>query len=107
MKHQDQPQVNRGIADLLPRRAGELVFEMDWEKRAFGMAVALCEQGLFPFDDFRWRVVSAISTWERTYRGQEEFYRFSERWVLALEKLLIEKGILAKEEIDRRVAGHT
>ncbi len=96
--------VNRKIADVLPRRSGELTFQSEWEKRAFGVALALIEQGHFPFDDFRWRVVSAIRSWERDNRGNEELYRFYERWLLALEKTLIEKGILSKEDIDRKVA---
>lgn len=102
----DEPRkpVERRIADVLPRRSGELTFEAPWEWRGFGMAIALCDQGLVPFDDLRWRVVSAISTWERANRGREETFRFSERWVLALQKLLIDRGILTKEEIDRRVA---
>ncbi len=96
--------VSRKIADVLPRRSGELTFQSEWEKRAFGVALVLMEQGYFPFDDFRWQVVSAISAWERAHRGEEEAYRFYERWLLALEKTLIEKGILSKEEIDRKAA---
>jgi nitrile hydratase accessory protein len=95
--------VRREIADVLPRRSGELVFESDWEKRIFGVALALMETGYLPFDDFRWHVASAISNWVRTHRGQEEAYRFYEQWLFALERILIEKGILAKEEIDRRM----
>lgn len=102
---QDQPaRVDRRIADVLPRRSGELMFDAPWEKRGFGMAVALCEQGLVPFDDFRWRVAAAISTWERANYGREEQFHFGERWVAALERLLIERGIVSKEEIDRRTA---
>lgn len=96
--------VNRRIAEVLPRRSGELIFESPWEKRGFGMAIALCQQGVFPFDDLRWRVVSAISTWERANQGREETFRFAERWLLALERQLLDRGILSKEEIERKVA---
>jgi len=36
----------------LPRKNGELVFEAPWEARAFGLAVALNEAGVYPWRDF-------------------------------------------------------
>jgi len=104
MTQEQRRLVERKIADLLPRRSGELTFQAPWEWRGFGMAIALCQQGLFPFDELRWRVVAAISTWERANLGREEAFRFSERWILALQKLLVDRGIVTKEEIERRVA---
>lgn len=96
--------VDRRIADVLPRRSGEIVFDSPWEKHAFAMAVAMCQKGLVPFDEFRWRVVAAISTWERANQGQEERFHFYERWLLALERLLTDRGILSREEIERRAS---
>ncbi|MBI2911214.1 MAG: nitrile hydratase accessory protein [Chloroflexi bacterium] len=96
--------VDRRIADVLPRRSGELIFEAEWEKRGFGMGVALVEQGVVPFDDLRWRVVAAISLWERANLGQEETFRFAERWLIALEKLLVDRGIVSREEIEKKIA---
>lgn len=104
MSQQQSTHVDRRIADVLPRRSGELMFDHAWEKRGFGMAVALCEQGIVPFDDFRWRVAAAITTWERANHGREEQFHFGERWLVALERLLIDRGIVSREEIDRRVA---
>lgn len=97
--------LDRRIADVLPRESGELVFYEDWEKRVFGMAVALCEQELFPFDDFRWRVTSEIGRWEHEYinRGREETFDFHHCWLVAFERLLLDRGILSKEDIDKRV----
>ena len=37
----------------IPRRSGEMVFHDDWEKRAFAMAVALCEQGHYDWEVFQ------------------------------------------------------
>ncbi|MCC7107108.1 MAG: nitrile hydratase accessory protein [Chloroflexi bacterium] len=104
MEQQSIRPVDRKIADVLPRKSGELIFDAPWEKRGFGMVAALCEQGLVPFDDFRWRVAAAISTWERYNHGQEEQFSFSQRWLAALERLLIDRGLLSKEEIDQRAA---
>lgn len=103
MSHEPQGRVDPRIADVLPRRSGELVFQAPWEKRAFGMAITLCQQERVLFDDLRWRVVAAITTWERANRGREETFRFYERWALALERLLVDQGVLSKEEIERKI----
>ena len=49
---------DRWIADMegqaaMPRKNGEFVFEAPWEGRAFGMAVALKDQGHCEWGDFR------------------------------------------------------
>lgn len=92
------------VAEGLPRRSGEITFEAAWEKRAFGIAAALCQQGRFPFDDFRWRVVSEIMMWEQASRNQEETFRFWERWLLALERAVVDRGLLSRDEIAGKMA---
>ena len=42
----------------LPRKNGELVFEAPWEARAFGLAVALNDSGLYPWRDFSQRLAT-------------------------------------------------
>ena len=48
---------NRNISNIegdaaLPRKNGELVFHEAWERRAFALAVVLCEQGHYQWDEF-------------------------------------------------------
>lgn len=84
-----------------PRRNGELVFEELWQGRAFGLAVALHEQGLYAWDEFRGRLIDAIAEDE-----QDVYY---ERWLAAFERLLLERGLLSAAEIEaaeQRVAEH-
>jgi nitrile hydratase accessory protein len=89
----------------LPRKNGELVFNAPWESRAFGMAAALYEQGLYQrWDEFRDRLIAEISAWEGRHRERGEPWNYYERWLAALERLLVEKGLLSKEEIDLRAA---
>jgi nitrile hydratase accessory protein len=89
----------------LPRQNGELVFNAPWESRAFGMAVALYEQGRYQrWDEFRERLIAEIAAWERRHREQEEPWNYYERWLAALERLLVEKGLLSQEEIELRTA---
>ena len=92
-------------AAALPRKNGELVFSAPWESRAFGMAVALHEQGLYQhWDEFRARLIDEIAMWERRHREREEPWNYYERWLAALERLLVEEGMLSKAEIDLRTA---
>jgi nitrile hydratase accessory protein len=95
-----RPIANMEGETALPRKSGELVFHDSWERRAFAMAVALCEQGLYPWDDFRDRLIAEIAMAER--HGEASSYY--ERWLASFEKLLIEKRILTKEEFDARAA---
>src|SRR4051794_27557746 len=48
----------------LPRSNGELVFEAPWEGRAFGLAVALNERGIYEWRAFRDQLVAEIKEHE-------------------------------------------
>jgi nitrile hydratase accessory protein len=89
--------MNREILDAVapPRKNGELVFDAPWEGRSFGLALALHEQGVFDWEEFRRRLISSIAA-----SPTGDYY---EQWLRALESLLVDKGILAPEEIAARV----
>ena len=61
--------VDPAIAQMenLPRRNGELVFEAPWQARAFGIAVALCQEQGIEWDAFRSNLIDEIATWERDH----------------------------------------
>ena len=44
-----------------PRSNGELVFAEPWESRAFAMAVALCEAGVFTWREFQGALIARIA----------------------------------------------
>lgn len=95
--------VDRVVADMegaaaAPRKNGELVFEAPWQGRAFGMAVALNEQGLYPWDDFRDRLIGEIAAAD----AADDPSGYYERWLAAFERVLTEKGIVSRDEIDER-----
>ncbi|MEW6298532.1 MAG: nitrile hydratase accessory protein [Thermodesulfobacteriota bacterium] len=80
----------------LPRKSGELVFHDPWERRVFAMAVALCERGLYTWDEFRERLIAAIAAGEQRAR-QDPTYRtpsYYESWLAALEQVLADKGVV-------------
>jgi nitrile hydratase accessory protein len=90
--------VDRDVAGLeaaaaLPRRNGELVFEAPWEGRAFGMAVALRDRGVYAWDEFRQRLV------ERLADGSARYY---DSWLDAFESLVLEHGLVAPGELAAR-----
>ena len=99
---------NRPIAAMegvaaLPRKSGELVFQDPWEGIVFAMAVALCEQGLYQWDEFRDHLITEIAAAERMEPARER-PGYYECWLAAFETLLVEKALLTKEAIDARTA---
>ncbi len=67
----------------------------DWERLADAITIALDIKGIKTTDEHR-----------RAQEGLENYRDLSyyERWVAATETLLVEKGILTREEIDERSA---
>ena len=83
----------------LPRRNGELVFHDDWERRVFALAVSLCEQGQYQWDEFREHLIAAIAaageTPETPNPGAPGYF---EHWLASFEKVLKEKGLLSEDD---------
>lgn len=88
----------------LPRTNGELIFEAPWEARAFGMVVRLCESGVYPWDDFKERLIQAISRWACKDPAVDSESGYYHHWLRAFEQLVKDHGILAGAEIEARVA---
>ena len=94
--------VNMDEQVALPRQNGELVFVAPWEARAFGLAVALNEAGVYPWRDFSQGLAAETAALEQ-HGGQASYY---ERWLETLEKLAIAKGLVTPEELDTRTAAY-
>lgn len=82
----------------LPRKNGELQFEQPWEARAFGLAVALNGDGVYPWKDFSEGLAAEIGSAEAA--GEDSSYY--ERWLKTLEKLVIDQGLISAEELEKR-----
>lgn len=95
-------QTNPEIADLggpasLPRRSGELIFHAPWERKVFAMAITLCEQGWFAWEEFRACLMAEIATAEHAaapHARTAVLPSYYESWLAALEKLLRQKGMV-------------
>ena len=67
----------------------------DWERLADAVTIALDIKGLKTTDEHR-RAIESLENYREL--------GYYERWVAATEKLLVEKGILTREEVDERSA---
>jgi hypothetical protein len=67
----------------------------DWERLADAINIALDIKGLKTTDEHR-RAIESLENYREL--------GYYERWVAATEKLLVEKGILTREEVDERSA---
>ena len=83
-----------GAIDAEPN---EPVFHEPWEKQVFGLMYACFGAGQFNVDEFR----HGIERMGNTEYLQSSYY---EHWLAALETLLIEKGVLSREELAARKA---
>lgn len=97
-----------GVA-AYPRRNGQPQFTAPWQSRAFGLALAMHGDGAFDWEDFRTRLITEIAAAEEAGPPAEEVRDeagslYYERWVAALSRLLVERGIADPAEIEGRTA---
>ena len=98
----DSPISSMTGSEALPRRNGELVFEEPWEGRAFGLAVAMTEGGIYVWAEFRDRLVDETKADE----DGEEPAAYYRRWVSALESLVVDRGLVTSAELEARAAAY-
>lgn len=67
----------------------------DWERLADAVTTALDKKGLKTTDEHR-RAIESLDAERYKKLG------YYERWIAATELLLVEKGVLNREEIDRK-----
>ena len=81
-----------------PRSNGELVFAAPWESRAFGLAMALHDRGLFEWEAFRRQLIAAVARAEAT--GDE--FAYDRCWLEALQVLLDASGLVGLADVELR-----
>jgi nitrile hydratase accessory protein len=102
--------VRRIVADLqdaglLDGEADAPVFNAPWQARAFGLAVTLHRQGRYEWPAFQERLIEEVGATPTDEFGgaaaarEETYYR---QWLAALERLLVEEGILSADEVEQR-----
>lgn len=96
------------------RRDDEPAFEAPWQARAFAVAVQLTERGEgdLPWETFQERLVEEIEADGEDVEAAVDIERavdveateavYYEQWLRALERLLVEEGFLAEDELAER-----
>ncbi|GIM46347.1 hypothetical protein DNHGIG_18960 [Collibacillus ludicampi] len=86
-----------------PRKNGELDFQDPWERLSFGVVLALYEEKRYTsWDDFRDRLIQEIAKWETNEKKDNPDWNYYEQWLKALERLVVETGMLDKRDIETR-----
>src|SRR5580693_4603338 len=82
-----------GLGPILAEsESQEPVFHADWEKRVFGLALALGPLG-------QWNIDMSRFARERQHPADYLLHSYYENWLVGLEKLLVEKGLVTAEEL--------
>jgi nitrile hydratase accessory protein len=76
-------------------------FEEEWQRRAFGVAVALSEFGHYAWEDFQQRLITAIGDWERAALVSADSWDYYEHWLAALERVVVDAGLVTEQEARR------
>jgi hypothetical protein len=77
-----------------PRDNGEVVFNTPWERRLFGVTVALCRTAACDWETFRRRLIWRI--------GQDEARPYWRSWAVALEDVLVGSAMVTHSEVATR-----
>jgi nitrile hydratase accessory protein len=81
-------------AGRIPRKDGDLAFDTPWQIRAFGIAVAAHRAGHYAWTDFQRELMWAIREWEATPEAERGEWQYYDRWVAALEHLVLSTGLV-------------
>ncbi len=77
-----------GEAESPPRSNGALCFAREWERTAFGIAIALAREGHYEWEEFREELIAEIDGWEKSHALDDPSWDYYERWLHVLERLV-------------------
>jgi len=69
-------------------------FDFEWQRRAFGLALALSEFGHYDWEDFQQNLIQSIGDWEHAPDGERGDWQYYDHWVAALEKVIADHHLL-------------
>lgn len=74
-----------------------------WHTRAFGLTVALQDQGYFEWETFRQQLIDTIGEWDETHDPSDEDWDYWECWMEALVTLLEKNELLQEKSLEDEV----
>jgi nitrile hydratase accessory protein len=85
----------------LPRDEGGPVFKEPWQAHAFALALRLTEAGCFTWKEWVGSLSQEICA--AGERGEPDLGdTYYEHWLRAVERLCVEKGLVARADLQRR-----
>ena len=75
-------------------------FEHEWQRRAFGLALALSEFGHYEWNDFQQSLIHTIGAGEETSQLDGDKWNYYDHWVTALERVVDEHRVLDAPPLD-------
>lgn len=105
MSPRDEARIAQDLDALprLPRDERGPVFAEPWQAQAFALAVRLSEQGHFTWTE--WTHALGAQFRDAAERGEaDDGSRYYEHWLAALERLVTEKKMTGRTELDERKA---
>ncbi|MEI2419018.1 nitrile hydratase accessory protein [Arthrospira platensis SPKY2] len=64
----------------------------------------MSKKGHYEWEDFRQSLIDTIGVWESEHQLDDPTWDYYHRWYAALEKLVIEAGLLEQSELDEKLA---
>jgi nitrile hydratase accessory protein len=86
-------------APILPADGDSPVFHEPWQATAFALAVHLSERSALPWTEWSAALGREIQAAANDPARADAYYR---HWLLALERICAEKGMIERDEILRR-----
>ena len=86
-----------GQPDSPPRSQGKLHFDHDWQRKLFGMALAVAKEGHFEWEDFRKQLIRSIG-------DSQPPWDYYERFLEALTRALEVKQLATGNELAQALA---
>ncbi|HTK62122.1 MAG TPA: nitrile hydratase accessory protein [Pseudonocardia sp.] len=69
-------------------------FDAEWQRRAFGLAVALSEFRHYDWQDFQRELITAIGSWQDAPDEERGRWQYYEHWFTALTNVVARHGLL-------------
>lgn len=91
--------------DLLERLRHDLgddagpAFAEPWQARIFALVARLCDDGRYDWDAFKELLIDEIGR-----HGADDGSDYYERWLAAVERLMVARGFVAPDELAARKA---
>ncbi|MDI6027934.1 nitrile hydratase accessory protein [Corticibacterium sp. UT-5YL-CI-8] len=92
--------MSRSEAAALAGTRDEAVFSEPWQAEAFALVVALNERGVFSWTEW----ADALSAQVRHPDAAADGSDYYDRWLAALEGLLVHKGLVAQADVEALTA---